>query len=374
MANYYFRNTGSTAWSTATNWSTTDGGIGDGAVPTSADNVFFTSNSGSVVLGISRPCYNFNCTGYTGNLNLGTSQLSFSGASFILSSSMTISGTGLFSIGTTNNPTLTSNGLSGFYIICINGGTVTLTDNFNVSKFGFQGNGVVVNGFNINISTLLLITVGTGVGTTQINIVGVCGTSISARLKNPITIKSTSTFTVTGHFDINCILTSEIGATVITTGSTLLTSSTSTINTPSVNWNIVSVNISTFTITLNSTLNCSVLNILYTGAVTFVGTSGFNCGTFSSLVGGRSISLKNGITYTVTSNLNIVGTSTSRITLSSTSTGALFNLQTGALQDVRFCNATWIDSSGGSTIYTSVGTLLNTTNWNISGGSWFLIL
>ena len=50
MATYYFRNTGNTAWNTASNWSLTDGGGPTGVVPTATDDAYFTSNSGSCVV------------------------------------------------------------------------------------------------------------------------------------------------------------------------------------------------------------------------------------------------------------------------------------------------------------------------------------
>lgn len=56
-------------------WSTTDGGAGGAALPTSADNVFFTAASGTVTVtidastGQNQNCLNLDFTGFTGTLD-----------------------------------------------------------------------------------------------------------------------------------------------------------------------------------------------------------------------------------------------------------------------------------------------------------------
>jgi len=46
-------------------------------------------------------------------------------------------------------------------------------------------------------------------------------------------------------------------------------------------------------------------------------------------------------------------------------TTILLTLNRGATHDLSFVNATDIDSSAGTTIYTYKGTLSNATNWNV---------
>lgn len=95
-------------------WSTTSGGSGGSAVPTSADDVFFDANSGSGTVTIAINGNNIggaslNCTGFTGTLTGSLGQLLVYG-NMTLGSSMTFSYTGgLFFNG---NATLTSNGIS----------------------------------------------------------------------------------------------------------------------------------------------------------------------------------------------------------------------------------------------------------------------
>lgn len=93
MPSYYFRNTGDINWGTATNWSLSSGGPGDGDVPTFFDDAILDSNSGDCDINSSnRTCKNFNCNGYTGTLS-GAFNLTVSG-DVTLSSAMTITMTG----------------------------------------------------------------------------------------------------------------------------------------------------------------------------------------------------------------------------------------------------------------------------------------
>lgn len=70
MANRYWVG-GSNYWNATagTKWSTTSGGAGGAAVPTSSDDVYFDANSGSVTVNIAdATCKNLVCTGFTGTL------------------------------------------------------------------------------------------------------------------------------------------------------------------------------------------------------------------------------------------------------------------------------------------------------------------
>ena len=96
MPSYYFRSTGSTAWNLASNWSLTDGGLATGAVPTNADDAFFSNNSGNCVLNAaSLVCKTLDFTKGTGYSNIFTltNGVTVSG-NITLSSAMTITGTG----------------------------------------------------------------------------------------------------------------------------------------------------------------------------------------------------------------------------------------------------------------------------------------
>ena len=237
------------------------------------------------------------------------------------------------------------------------------SSNFNIA---WDGLFTVYVGGNFSVSNIQ-----SGTATFAIN--SNCLLTTTGTLKNNLTIKSTATVTINGTFNYNSgILINEIGSNVTTTASTLNIDASSTLNTNGINWN--NVTISTGTINLNSLLTVNgTLAVGSSGTVIFAGTHGFTCNTFSCITAGRTINYATGKTYLVTNSLIVTGSTGSKISFASTSAGALFNLQVGASQNVQNCNATWIDSSGGQTIYTSAGTLTNTTNWGIGSGNFFLM-
>jgi hypothetical protein len=151
MATYYFRNVG-TDWNTASNWSLTDGGGATGAVPTAADDAYFTSNSGNCTISTaSRVCLTLIFSGvgagnYTGTFTLNNT-LTVSG-NITLSSGMTFAGTSTITINA--NSTITSNTKVFPCNITISGArTITLGDDVyvtgNISTTGAVGNTVTFN-------------------------------------------------------------------------------------------------------------------------------------------------------------------------------------------------------------------------------------
>jgi hypothetical protein len=108
MATYYFRNTGTGVWGTATNWSLTSGGGATGAVPTVSDTAVFDNNSISCTLNTSnRVCLALSARTYTNTLALTNLNLIVSG-DINLGSGMTITTT-TGSLLVNANSTLTSN-------------------------------------------------------------------------------------------------------------------------------------------------------------------------------------------------------------------------------------------------------------------------
>jgi hypothetical protein len=129
--------------------------------------------------------------------------------------------------------------------------------------------------------------------------------------------------------------------------------------------------------TPTKTLNGNIWNIAGTLTVnataTFAGTIGWTAGTFSSIpVSSTTITIQNGITYTVTGSLIMQGNSPTTAILFFTSNSltvrAIFTLDNGASQFVYFVRATRIDSGAGQTIWDVPGTisslLTDTINWN----------
>jgi hypothetical protein len=135
MATYFFRNTGTGVWGTASNWSLTSGGGATGAVPTASDTAVFDNNSISCALNTSnRVCLSLSCTTYTQTLNLSTFNLTVSG-NIDLGSSMTLT-TNTGSLIVNANSTITTNGktMSVPFSALTGGIILTFADNFVLSN------------------------------------------------------------------------------------------------------------------------------------------------------------------------------------------------------------------------------------------------
>ena len=130
---------GSASWdSTAgSKWSTTSGGSGGAAVPTSSDSVFFDSNSGAVTVTCATgggACGNADFTGFTGTF-AGTANTFAPSGNLTLAASMTLALTGNITFGATGPATITTNGvaLSSMLIFDGVGGSWTLQEALTTS-------------------------------------------------------------------------------------------------------------------------------------------------------------------------------------------------------------------------------------------------
>jgi hypothetical protein len=207
MAIYYFRNVG-TDWNTAANWSTTDGGGATGAVPTAADDAYFTSNSGSCTVSTaSRVCKTLIFSGvgagnYSNTFTLNNT-LTVSG-NVTLSSTMTFAGTSTLTVNTTS--TLTSNGTTMTCGLTVSGASVTLTlgDNLTINgdfRIGAQtitGNTLYIGGGLIQTASGITSTLNSNIemiGTGNIS-VGTSGASFGGT--GTLTINTGGIITITG--------------------------------------------------------------------------------------------------------------------------------------------------------------------------------
>ena len=302
----------------------------------------------------------------SGNFNYGSGTLTYiAGTVVTTGSSLDAYFTGSFNCSGITWNNISFNGIAQTY---------TLLSDLNLTGTLATGGttSLIINGSNINCGGSLLTT-NSPIGTTNFIMNGTGSvTTTGSTISVNLTINTAGTITMVGTVNYSTGTLTYIAGTVVTTSSTLNITSSSVLNTNGINWN--NVTISTGTINLNSLLTVNgTLAVGSSGTVTFAGTSGFTCGTFSCVTAGRTINYAVGKTYLVTNSLIITGTSVSRISFVSTSTGALFNLQVGASQSVTNCNATWINSSGGQTIYSNPSVLINTTNWSKSNGfiTWF---
>lgn len=102
-------------------------------------------------------------------------------------------------------------------------------------------------------------------------------------------------------------------------------------------------------------------------SITFLGSFGWDFVNFSSTTTSTAIILVPGQTYTINGGtMTTLGSAGGRITIrSSTTTKAILTLFGGVRQSNTYLNGTDIDSSLGNTVYTWLGTLSNTINWNV---------
>jgi hypothetical protein len=127
-------------------WSTTSGGVGGAAVPTTSDDVYFDAASGAVTVttGASVSAKNLSFAGFTGTF-AGTNGITATG-SLTLGAAMTRTHSGSYTLNsalTTN--TITSNGISlASQMEFTGGGKWTLQDNFsNPTGYTFLTTGTV---------------------------------------------------------------------------------------------------------------------------------------------------------------------------------------------------------------------------------------
>lgn len=191
---------GSATWdgTAGSKWSTSSGGAGGAAVPTSSDNVFLNAASGAVTVtvGATATCANLNCTGFTGTLTNTTHALEVYG-NLTFVSGMTYSGHTstyrLFLCGSTSTFTVTTGGKNlgalrlGYTFANTNTyATWSLQDSLTCTLFEMQSgvflsnnNTINCNEFRVPSSTPLGFSTTTAtLGTSTINISGASGSSL----------------------------------------------------------------------------------------------------------------------------------------------------------------------------------------------------
>jgi len=165
--------------------------------------------------------------------------------------------------------------------------------------------------------------------------------------------------------------------TVVTTGNTLTISASTTLNTNGITWDNINIT-GTITLTINSLFSAIGTMILPNANVTFAGTGGWSVGTLSHVTNTatRTHTLVSAVTYTITTNFTVIATNTARITFRSSiaASQAILTLSPTATQDLKFVNATDIDSSLGQQVVSNKGTLSNATNWYRTNGTFMYLL
>lgn len=410
MAVYYFRNTGDTNWGTASNWSLTDGGGATGAVPTAADDAYFTSNSGNcTVNAVSRDCKTLIFSGVGAGNYSGTITVSFTLSVFgnvTLSSTMTIGGGGDLRVNTTG--TLTSNGKTWPYRLIVSGTsqTYTLADNWVINgNILFSGatssviNQTTTQTLTVN-GNLTIQTTGLAVSGTATIILGGTGTwshSGNNSLRNNLIINTAGTITILGNVYYNTGTLTYTAGTVVTTGSTLNIAASTTLSTGTIAWNNLSITASAtitlganlvvtntftvssgFTVTITpgiysvnfSTANVNI-GVLSSTSTTFTYNGTITCVNFQAVAGNTYTNTLNGTTFNITGNFTLTNTGAGGGSL--TGTSSLNFTGTGTIQQtnstinaIPITNNITINTSGiitfpsGTFLYYQTGTFTYT--------------
>ena len=189
-----------------TKWATTSGGAGGASVPTSADDVFFSSAStGTCTITVDRDAKSINCTGFTGTLTASSGIAVNLYGSLTLATGMTTNltlGTWIFnSTGTIDSAgktlgTVTLTGVGATITLGsalnIGGATLTLShgtldtsaSNYAITCGIFSSTNTNTRTLTLNASTITCTSfvVGSGTftlnaGTSQINVTSVTGTA-----------------------------------------------------------------------------------------------------------------------------------------------------------------------------------------------------
>jgi hypothetical protein len=192
-------------------WSTTSGGLGGSAVPTSADDVFFDANSGAntVTIGAGTAiCSTLTMTGFTGTLAFGTNSIDIAGTGTIYTGATTFTVTGTPLILCTNSSATArtinagavteTNSIS--FDITAGSGSITTTASTNYKNLTFSGTftGTLNNNTrtlygNLTIKSGMTVNAG-GNGTTFAATSGTQTiTSAGLNLDFPITINGVGT-------------------------------------------------------------------------------------------------------------------------------------------------------------------------------------
>lgn len=286
MANrYWVGGTGTWDTTTTTHWSATNGGAGGASVPTSSDNVYFTSSS--------------NATSYTVNLDTGggsvCNDISIAGPA---SGSVTITGAagnpalavyGSFTHAasgvvwsqsniTTFKATTTGKIIqtNGFVFNCLFvmdgvGGGWSLVDNFTVVNASFRSFTLTNGALSLNNKVLKIGALYSNNSNTRSIDFGTGWIEVDGNGR-PVDFRTTTNLTLTGSKLIKATYSGSVGTRNIEVG-------------PTSKLNAINLMITAGSDTISSTYNCSYTNLDFTG---FSGT--WNPGTDQTIYGDITIS------------------------------------------------------------------------------------
>lgn len=244
MANRYWVG-GTATWDNLAllKWSTTSGGIGGSAVPTTADTVFFDAASGANTVTIGAgvaTCSTLTMTGFTGTLAFGTNSITCAGTGTIYTGATTFSVTGTPLIlctnssgtGRTISPAATTEANSISFNISAGTGLVAFTTGQSVKNLNFTGfTGTLSNTTrtiygNLTLVSGMTLNAGTGTATFAATSGTQTITSATQTIDFPVTFSGTATYQLV---DAMTVGTSTNRTVTLTTGTLDLNDNTFTI-------------------------------------------------------------------------------------------------------------------------------------------------
>jgi hypothetical protein len=409
-------------------WSTTSGGIGGSAVPTTSDTVFFDANSGAntVTIGASvATCSTLTMTGFTGTIAFGTNSITCAGTGTIYTGATTFSVTGTplilcsNSSGTsrTISPAVTTEANSISFNITAGTGPFAITSGQSVKNLNFTG---FTGSFNIttrtiygNLTLVSGMTLGSGTSPTTfaatsgtqtitsatqtqdypITINGVGGT---VQLVDALTMGSSRTLTLTnGTFNSNAksVTCGAFSGNNSNTKTLTITNSTITITNGTSSTGFIILGGGTTLASTGSSIVFTTASVaqFYGGGnaftypqVTMSGTGQLIIGangastvitTLSNTVQPCIISILSTANNTTVTNFNLSGTAGNLVTFNSSVAGTARTIsKTTGTVNALYLNVQDSTASGGAKWYAnSSNDLGNNTVWNIFNNSFLAV-
>jgi hypothetical protein len=315
-------------------WSTTSGGLGGQAVPTSADDVFFDANSGAntVTIGAGTAiCSTLTMTGFTGTLAFGTNSIDIAGTGTIYTGATTFTVTGTPLILCTNSSATArtinagavteTNSIS--FDITAGSGSITTTASTNYKNLTFSG--TFTGTLNTNTRTIygnltfksgMTVAAGTFITTFAATSGTQIITSAGLNLDFPITINGVgTTVQLADNLSVGTATTRNF---TLTNGTLDLNDKTLTIFGAFVssNTNTRSIAFGTIGTILLTANNTTIWSFATATNFTFTGTSSVNA-TYSGSVGTRTLTFgataglteSNALNYFISAGSDIVASS-----------------------------------------------------------------
>ena len=382
MANrYWVGGTGTWDGTAGTKWSTTSGGAGGSAVPTTADIVFFdaASGAGTVTLGINPTVDFLTFSGFTGTFAFGTNNITLSATTanqFTGSATMTVTGTPVINISTTTGSigifgaAMTEANSISFNITGTNtSAALAVTGSVKNLNFGTATGALAINARtiygNLTLSSTMSLTAGTSVTTFAATSGTQTITSAGLTLDFPITFSGTATYQLVDDLSVG---TATIRNITLTGGTLDLNDKTltnfgqfasSSSNTRSILFG------TTGNYTNTCTLTSTVVSMATATGFTYTGTPTVN-------LTGNAV----GVTRTVAFSSTTGGTETNSFNYN-ISAGSGSVALNGTFKDINFTGFTGQLTSGTRTIYgnltlvsgMTVSTSTNTTTFAATSGT-----